>query len=70
MLSFLSFYVVDKTSSLSLTVLYICHRNDIFVSDDDICYDYDDSSASILSSKHLIKHLIKKHLSCQNTSLA
>ena len=50
MLPFLSFYVVDETSFLSLTILCICYRNDVFVFDDGICYDYDDSLISILSS--------------------
>ena len=70
MLLFLSFYVVDETSFLSLIILYIYYRDDVFVFDDDICYDYGDFSASILSSilsKSIC--LIKKHLSCQDTSL-
>ena len=50
MLPFLSFYVINKTSFLSFTVLYIYYRNDVFISDDDICYNYNDFLASILLS--------------------
>ena len=50
MLPFLSFYVVDKTSFLSLTILYIYYQNDVFISDNDIYYDYNDFLASILPS--------------------
>ena len=50
MLFFLLFYIVDETSFLSLTVLCIYYRNDVFVSDDGICYDYGDFLISILSS--------------------
>ena len=50
MLFFLLFYVVDETFFLSLTILCIYHQNDVFVSDNNICYNYDDSLASILSS--------------------
>ena len=71
MLPFLSFYVVDETSSLSFTVLYIYYRNDVSVFDDDICYDYDDFLASILSSILLKSiYLVKKHLPYQDISLA
>ena len=63
MLPFLSFYVIDKT-------LCICHRSDVFISDNNICYDYGDFSASILLSTLKKTFILSRYKPCLAIMLA